>query len=65
MLLRWNSRPQLPQSPLTPETPVVVLAAPGSIGPRQRVTQVLAAGSLLMVGLRPLAIPPRAAATAG
>jgi hypothetical protein len=54
-----------PQSPLTPQAPVVVLAAPGSIGPRQRVTQALAAGSLLVVAFRPMpGLLPRAAASA-
>jgi hypothetical protein len=54
-----------PQSPLTPQAPVVVLAAPGSIGPRQRVTRALAAGSLLVVAFRSMpGLLPRAAASA-
>ena len=36
-----------------PEAPKMILAAPGSVGPRRRLTKVLAAGSLLVVAARP------------
>jgi len=51
---RW----QPPQSPLKPEAPLVVLAAPGSLSPRHRLTQALAAGSLLAVAFRPAPSAP-------
>src|SRR5579859_6520755 len=59
MPLRWFSRLLPPRSSLPPQEPVVVLAAPGSVTPVQRLSPVLAAGSLLAVAFRPL---PRAAA---
>src|SRR4051794_15958816 len=57
MPLRWDIRRTLPLSPRSPEAPIFVMAAPGSIRPRQRVTQALAAGSLLIVAFRPLPAP--------
>jgi hypothetical protein len=46
--------------PLIPEAPKIVLAAPGSVSPGQRLTKLLAAGSLLAAGFR---LPPLAPAS--
>ena len=57
MPFKWIVRLPQNQLPLRPEEVRVVLAAPGSVGPRQRLTTVLAAGSLLAVGARPGPLP--------
>ena len=62
MPLRWISKPASARSPLAPEQPIIVLAPPGSITPRHRLTQALTAGSLLAVASWPFQGPlPRAA----
>jgi|SRR5579859_389949 len=63
MPLRWLPHPKPSQSPLAPESPRVILAAPGSVNPDQRLTSVLAASSLLAVAWPVQASLPRAAAS--
>ena len=59
MPLRWITKPA-PAPAQAPDEPVVVLVAPGTVKPMQRLSQILAASSLLAVAFRPL---PRAEAS--